>query len=122
MQGGEPKPEQTVGYVNRQQVFASYPGIDDLMQKIQTMRTEAQQDYDTNAKDLPAADKKAYSDKLSRQQAQWEDQLMKPVGEKIEKAIQTVAEETGLTAIIDAEVVVYGGIDITADVIAKVKQ
>jgi outer membrane protein len=118
----KPKNEQTVGYVNRQQVFAGYPGIQDLMNRVQAMRAEAQKDYDTNAKDLPAADKQAYSDKLARQQAQREDELMKPVSDKIEAAIKVVAEEKGLTAVLDAATVVYGGTDITTDVIAKVKQ
>jgi outer membrane protein len=116
------KTGQTVGYVNRQQVFNGYPGIQDLMNRIQSMRAEAQKDYDANAKDLPPAEKQAYSDKLSRQQAQREDELMKPVEEKIEASIKAVAEEKSLTAIIDAAAVVYGGIDITADVISKVKQ
>jgi len=59
---------------------------------------------------------------MNRIQAQREDELMKPVGDKIEVSIKAVAEEKGLTAIIDAASVVYGGIDITADVISKVKQ
>ncbi|CQR74443.1 periplasmic chaperone [Sporomusa ovata DSM 2662] len=114
--------KQTVGYVNRQQVFASYPGIQDLVNRIQTLRDEAQKDFDTNAKDLPAADKQAYSDKLARQEAQREDELMKPVGDKIEASIKAVAGKKGLTAVVDAAAVVYGGNDITADVIARVKQ
>lgn len=116
------QPEQTIGYVNRQQVFASYPGIQDLMNRVQTMRTEAQKDYDARSKDLPDAERRALSDTLSREQAQKEDAFMKPVGEKIEASIKAVAEEKGLTAIIDADIVIYGGIDITADVIAKIKQ
>ena len=114
------KTEPTVGYVNRQQVFAGYPGIQDLMNRIQVMRAEAQKDYDANAKDLPPADKKAYNDKLAQQEAQREDELMKPVGDKIEAAIKAVAAEKGLTVIHDAGAVVYGGTDITADVIGKV--
>ncbi|QDR83422.1 OmpH family outer membrane protein [Sporomusa termitida] len=116
------KNEQPVGYVDRQQVFAGYPGIQDLLNRIQAMRAEAQIDYDANAKDLPPAKKQAYSDKLSRQQAQREDELMKPVGDKIEASIKAVAEEKGLTAVLDAATIVYGGTDITADAIAKVKQ
>jgi outer membrane protein len=116
------KPEQTVGYVNRQQVFNSYPGIQELMNRIQSMRAEAQKNYDARSKDLPDAERKALNDTIAREEAQKEDALMKPVGDKIEASIRAVAEEKGLTAVIDAEVVVYGGIDITADVISKVKQ
>lgn len=116
------KPAPDIGYVNRQQIFAAYPGIEDLMNRIQSMRNEAQKDYDTNAKDLPATDKKAYSDKLALQEAQREDELMKPVSDKVTAAIQAVALEKGLTAVVDAGTVVYGGQDITAAVIDKVKK
>ena len=116
------KQTAAVGYVNRQQVFGSYPGIQDIMKQIQSMRQAAQQDYDTRAKDLPDAERKVLNDTIAREEAQKEDVLMKPVGDKIEAAIKAVAEEKGLTTVIDAASVVYGGIDITADVISKVKQ
>lgn len=116
------KPEQTVGYVNRQQIFNSYPGIQEILKQIQTLREAAQQDYDTRSKDLPDAERQALNDTIAREEARKEDLLMKPVGDKIEASIKAVAEERGLTVIIDAATVVYGGIDITADVIAKIKQ
>ncbi len=116
------KPEQTMGYVNRQQIFNSYPGIQEILKQIQTLREAAQQDYDTRSKDLPDAERQALNDTIAREEARKEDLLMKPVGDKIEASIKAVAEEKGLTVIIDAATVVYGGIDITADVIAKLKQ
>ncbi len=118
----KPKPEQTVGYVNRQQIFSSYPGIQETLKEIQSLREAAQQDYDTRSKDLPDAERQALNDTIAREEARKEDLLMKPVGDKIEASIKAVAEERGLTVIIDAATVVYGGIDITADVIAKIKQ
>ncbi|WP_188398804.1 OmpH family outer membrane protein [Sporomusa sp. GT1] len=116
------KPEQTVGYVNRQQIFSSYPGIQETLKEIQSLREAAQQDYDTRSKDLSDAERQALNDTIAREEARKEDILMKPVGDKIEASIKAVAEEKGLTVIIDAATVVYGGIDITADVIAKLKQ
>jgi outer membrane protein len=86
------------------------------------MREAAQKDYDARSKDLPDAERKALNDTIARGEAQKEDALMKPVGDKIEEAIKAVAEEKGLTVIMDAASVVYGGTDITTDVISKVKQ
>ncbi|MEN6413566.1 MAG: OmpH family outer membrane protein [Veillonellales bacterium] len=111
-----------VGCVDRQQVFSSYPGIQALMQQIQSLREAAQKDYDDRGKDLPEAERKALNDTIAREEAQKEDELMNPVGDKIEASIKAVAGEKGLTVIIDAGIVVYGGAGITADVIAKVKQ
>lgn len=116
------QPPAVVGYLNYQQVFSAYPGVADKLKEVDTYRKEAQQDYDTNAKDLPPEEKKAYADKLSRQVAQKEDQLMKPVVTVIDAAIKAVAESRGLSVILDPSVVIQGGVDITADVIAKVKQ
>ncbi len=116
------KPEQTIGYINRQQVFASYLGIQDIMKQIQNMRNEAQKDYDARSKDLPDTERKTLNDTISREEAQKEGVLMKPLGDKIEAFVKAVAEEKGLAAVIDASTVVYGGIDITADVISKIKQ
>ena len=116
------KQTAAVGYVNRQQIFNSYPGIQEILKQIQTLREAAQQDYDTRSKDLPEAERQALNNTIAREEARKEDLLMKPVGDKIEASIKAVAEAKGLTVIIDAATVVYGGIDITADVIAKVKQ
>lgn len=116
------RPEPGIGFVNRQQVFAAYPGIGDLMKQIETLRQAAQKEYDEQAKDLPVEARKALNDKIAQEEARKEDVLMKPVGDKIGASIQAVAAEKSLRVIIDATGVIYGGTDITADVIAKVKQ
>ncbi|WP_371378560.1 OmpH family outer membrane protein [Sporomusa aerivorans] len=115
------KQEAGIGYVNRQQVFAAYPGIEELMQQLQTLRQAAQKEYDEQSKDLPAEARQALNDKIARTEAQKEDALMQPVSDKIGAAIQAVAADKGLAAVIDAASVAYGGTDITADVIAKLK-
>lgn len=120
--GTKDKPGPGIGYVNRQQVFAAYPGIEELMKQIQTLRQAAQKEYDEQAKDLPAEARKALNEKIAREEAQREDALMQPVGDKIGAAIQAAAAEKSLPVILDATAVVYGGTDITAAVIARVKQ
>lgn len=114
--------ELAAGYVDKQRVFAGYAGLQDVLKRVQAARDEAQKDYDANAKDLPQQEKEAYSLKLSQQVAQQEAEMMKPVGEKIAAAIQAVAQEKGLTMIIDAAAVVFGGTDITDDVIKNVNK
>lgn len=111
-----------LGYVNRQQVLAAYPGIQDVMSRIQTMRQAAQKDFDENGKALPQEEKTAYQNKLSREEAQREDALMKPVGDKIKAAIESVKAEKGLNVIVDANAIISGGEDITAAVIEQVKK
>lgn len=116
------KKEQTIGYVNLQQVFSGYPGIQEIMQRIEDLRAEAQREYDSQTQDLPAADKKAFSNRLALQQAQREDELMDPVRANIEAAIKAVAAAKGLNVVLDAASVIYGGTDITADVITQVSR
>ncbi len=113
-----------VGVCDRQAVFNAYPGISDIMQQIQTMREAAQKDYNEQTKELAADDpsRKSINDQVAKDEAKQEDKLMQPVVTKISGAIRDIAKEKGLSTVIDAASALYGGNDITKDVIARVKE
>ncbi|WP_196602289.1 OmpH family outer membrane protein [Pectinatus frisingensis] len=112
---------QNIGVMNRQQVVAAYPGIQEIFQQLQDMRTAAQNDYNTKSKGLSDDKRRTLNDTIAQQEAQKEAKLMNPVENKISAAVKAVAADKGLTIILDAADVVYGGTDITNDVIAKIK-
>ena len=47
---------------------------------------------------------------------------MEPVNKQIEDAVKAVAEAKGLSVVLHKETVVYGGTDITQDVIKKLSK
>jgi Skp family chaperone for outer membrane proteins len=65
------------------------------------------------------ADLKATLDEQINKQA---DDLMKPINDKIDAALAKVAEKEHLTAILDKGSVLYGGKDVTANVLAELNK
>lgn len=106
-----------IGYINIQKIFAAHPDMDTVKLTMELEEKKAQQDFDKNAKDLPDKEKSEYADKLSRQIAEKEQSLMKPLRKKIFSAIEKVAKEKGVDSVIDASVMIFGGQDLTEDVV-----
>jgi len=106
-------------------------GLTDLrLKEWDTLRTLPQRDAQQEArfKDLQAqADKtnqavqvlKTALDKEINDQA---DKLMKPIDEKISTALAKVAGQEHLIAIVQKESVLYGGKDVTANVLAELNK
>jgi outer membrane protein len=52
--------------------------------------------------------------------AKREQDLMGPIQKKVQKAIATVAKRAGINSVVDSSAMLYGGKDLTGDVIAEV--
>ena len=100
-----------VGYVNVQQVFQSYPDIKTTMSAVDLERQKAQQEFESKAASL---------DDSGKQAAKREQDLMGPIQKKVQKAIATVAKRAGINSVVDSSAMLYGGKDLTGDVIAEV--
>lgn len=57
---------------------------------------------------------------LGQRVEQKRQELLKPIMDKINAAIKEVADAKGLSVVIGKNVVIYGGVDITQDVLAKI--
>lgn len=66
---------------------------------------------------MPDAEKQRYYAQLQDRLAQKEREVMAPVLDKVTAAIKKVADSKGLTIVVDKQTVLYGGVDITDDVI-----
>ena len=65
-------------------------------------------------------EKQDYYVQCQQRAQQKERELFEPLVQSFEAAVQKVAEAKGLTVVIDKSAVLYGGQDITQDVIAKI--
>ncbi|MDY6086847.1 MAG: OmpH family outer membrane protein, partial [Succiniclasticum sp.] len=70
---------------------------------------------------LSDKEKQALGEKLNRQLAEKEKQLMTPIQEKLKMAIAKAAKEKSVDIVINAREVVYGGIDLTESVKKNMK-
>ena len=107
----------TIGFVNVQRVFASYPDISSAKAAIGLEQKKAQEEFQSKAANLDDEGKRALDKTLTERINQREDELMGPIQKKILAAINKVAKAQGLTTVLDSAAVVVGGKDITKDVI-----
>ena len=107
----------TIGFVNVQRVFASYPDISSARAAIGLEQKKAQEEFQSKAAGLDDEGKRALDKTLTERIAQREDELMGPIQKKILAAINKVAKAQGISTVFDSAAIVTGCKDITKDVI-----
>ena len=112
-----PANNSAVGVVNYQMIIVSTPDMDAYKTNMQAEIDSAQKEFDEKAKDLPDQEKQRYYTQLQERLGQKDRELKAPILDKINAAIKKVADSKGLTIVVDKQAVLYGGVDITDDVI-----
>lgn len=113
----------TIGVISSQAVLLQHPKFDQTQKQLKSIS-------DTKGKEAQTAIDKESDDKKKAQifqskrmeLVQEEQKLMGPLLNEINVAIRTVANQKKLTVVVEKEIVFYGGVDITADVIAELKK
>ena len=113
---------EELGYVNVERVFRSYPDIQTTLTLIPLERHPAESEFSEQAPTLDDTGRRELGEKLSAQVDKKEASLLNPIREKIRKTIGQVAKAHGIANVVDASAVVFGGKDLTEEVIAAVAQ
>lgn len=116
-----PAASAEIGYVQLNAVFSACPELAKIQRELATLRDRLQQQFDTQGAEMEEAERAELQQKLTQQLAQRDEELMIPVREKVRKAVEATAKEKGIQTVIEAGAVLFGGVDLTADVVAKVK-
>ena len=111
-----------VGYVNVQQVFQAYPDIKTSMSVVDLEKSKAQKEFSAKAPSLDEKAKAELSNKLTEQVAKREQEIMGPIQQKIQAAISKAAKAKGITSVVNGNVMLFGGKDLTQDVIALISK
>ncbi|WIW71376.1 OmpH family outer membrane protein [Anaerosinus gibii] len=121
--GGISKAEaaESLGYVNLQAVFAAYPNINKAEMTLQQEQQKSQQEYHSRAATLNDAEKMALEKELNQALAKKQLEVMEPIQTKINQAIAKAAQAKGIHQVVKAEEMLYGGTDLTKDVIEMIK-
>ena len=96
--------DSAIGKVNYNQLVQAVPGIQDAQVEMQ----KAAQDAESQYKEKSIEDK--------------QKELVEPLKKKVDDAIVAVGKTKGLTVIVNEGAVVYGGLDVTADVQAELQK
>ena len=96
--------------------------LPDLAQAKETLDAElaqAQKDFDAKTANMSAKEKQDYYNQTMQRLQLKEQELLAPIHDKIDAAIKSVADAKGVAVVFDVNNVVYGGQDLTADVVKK---
>ena len=107
-----------LGVVNMPQILQSYPGIAQILQEINAEKVRIQQDV--NAKVANLTDDKAKAElvaKANKDFAAFEQSKLEPVQKKIKRTIDKVAKTNNIQNVVNANIMVSGGKDLTQEVI-----
>ena len=115
--------DEKIGVADMQKVLMKHPKFESVGKRIEAV-------YRAKEKELKEAiekvtDKKAGAEmveKKRREAAQEEMKLKEPIYKEIRAAIRTVAKSKGLTTILDSAAVLFGGMDVTDDIIKELNK
>ncbi len=111
---------ETVGVVDYLYLINNHPDTPKANETLQAEQEQAKKEYDAKAATVSDKEKQDLALQLAQRTEQKRQELIKPIAEKINTAIQAVAGTKGLTVILSKASVVYGGVDITNEVLKKI--
>ena len=111
-----------VAYVNLQRVFAEHPARTAAENTLNQKAAEYQQQLEKEAEDLSGSEQKEILKKYQKQLQILESELLDSVTREVEAIIQKTAEEKKVKFVLEEEQVLYGGYNLTDDVLAKLKE
>ena len=118
----QPAATSSVATINYQYVLANMPESKTIQQSMAKLSEEAQKDFEksVNEKMNPEEIQKVRI-RVATDLRQKQIDLVKPVQEKINNAIQQVAQQHGYTVVVGSDVVLYTSVDITDEVLNAIK-
>lgn len=108
-----------VGVIDYRQVMSQHPDVAAANEQMQQEYQQAQEDFVAKTASMSDQDKQAYYQQTQQRLMNKEKELVEPIRTKVQDAVKKIAETKGLTVVLDKSSVVYGGQDITADVMKK---
>ena len=110
-----------IAYVDVMEIFNVHPQKNSAETKLNELAQNMQSELEDKAKDLPKNEQQAmlreYQNKLNQQ----EQELIQEVLQEIESVIALVASEKEVRIVLDKKNVIYGGYDLTQDVIDYIR-
>ena len=95
------------------------PDLAAANEQMQAAVEQAKADFEAKSADMDDNAKAEYYQQTQQRLQAKQQELIEPITQKIDEQVKAVAEAKGLSVVIDKNAVVYGGQDITQDVIRK---
>lgn len=109
----------SVGVVDRDQVVSQHPEAENVNKQMQAAIVDIRKDFEEKSQGMTDQEKADYGRQCQQRLAQKQQELAEPILKSVDDTIKKVADSKGLSVVIEKAAVVYGGTDITQDVISK---
>ena len=109
----------SVGIIDYQQVMAAHPDIKKLQEQMEASVADVRKEFEEKSAGMNDQEKADYYRQCQERLAQKQQELLEPIRVAVDAAIKKVADKKGLSVVLDKMAVIYGGQDITQDVISE---
>lgn len=109
-----------IGVVNYQMILQQHPDAAKVEETMNNEIAAAQKDFNEKTANMNDKEKQDYYTQVQQRLQLKQQELVVPVHDSITAAIKAVADTKGLSVVLNKDNVVYGGQDITDDVVKKV--
>ena len=111
-----------VGVIDYRQVTGQHPDRQSLETQMQAAVDEVKKEFDEKSAGMNDQEKADYYQQCQQRLMKKQQDLLEPLEQSIKDAVKKVAETKGLGVVIEKSAVVYGGQDITQDVLGKLQK
>ena len=102
-------------------IVQQHPKYQSSGAEFQKFMEDTQKEMEQKAANMSDQEKQEYANQMRQRVMQKNQELMEPIKQDIDDNMKKVAEAKGLQVVLDKSAVVYGGTDVTQDVINKLK-
>ena len=110
-----------VGVVDYRQ-FSNSPDVANVETEMQKASADAQKEFNEKSANMSDQEKNDYYQQTMQRLQQQRQDLLDPVQKKIDDAVKEVADKKGISVVLVKDTVIYGGTDITADVVKQLSK
>ena len=114
--------ESAIGVVNYQMLVSQSPELAGFEVAMKNEVAIAQKDFAEKSTSMNDAEKQRYQKQLNERLANRQRELMDPILKNIELQIQKIADKKGLSVVVHKDTVVFGGVDITDEVVRAMQK
>ena len=111
-----------VGVVEYDRIMLQHPDMQTLDDQLKASIDEIKKEFDEKSAGMNDQEKQDYYMQCQERILQRREELLAPVIASVDNAIKAVADKRGLSVVLAKAAVVYGGQDITQEVIAQLSK
>lgn len=108
-----------VGVIDYRQVMSQHPDLNTVEQQMQTAIADVKKEFEEKSAGMNDQEKADYYQQSQLRLQQKQQELVAPIEQSIQDAIKKVADNKGLQIVVEKTAVIYGGQDISQDVINR---